>query len=65
MVYKAHKKPQFIEDVVREVAYRVAQVIKDDFQQSSIRVFSESMESIHDFDIQAELEDSVENMLQE
>lgn len=65
MVYKAHKKPQFIEDVVREVAFRVGQAIKDDFQQSSIRVFSESMESIHDFDIQAELEDSVENLLQE
>ena len=65
MVYRAHKKPQFIEDVVREVAVRVGHVIKDDYQQSSIRVFSESMESIHDFDIQAELVESVENLIQE
>ena len=63
MVYQAHKKPQFIEDVVREVAFKVSQVIKNDFQQSYIRVSSESMESIHDFDIQAELEDSVENLV--
>lgn len=64
MVYRAHKKPQFIEDVVREVAYKVSQAIKDEFQQSSIKVFSESMESIHDFDIQAELEGSVEMLSQ-
>lgn len=65
MVYRSHKKPQFIEDVVREVAVKVGEAIKDDFQQSSIRVFSESMESIHDFDIQAELVESVENLVQE
>ena len=65
MVYKAHKKPQFIEDVVREMVFKAFQVVKNDFHESSIRVYSESMESIHDFDIQAEFKDSVENLRKE
>lgn len=64
MVYQAHKNPQFIEDVVREIAVKVAQVTQESFPSSSIRVTSESMESIHDFNIQALLEDSIENLSQ-
>ena len=62
MVYQAHKKPQFIKNVVREMAFKTYQVVKNDFHGSSIRVYSESMESIHDFDIQAEFKDSIENL---
>ncbi len=61
MVYQAHKYPQFIEDVVREIAVKVSQVTQNNFPTSSIRVTSQSMESIHDFNIQALLEDSIEN----
>ncbi|MFB8789400.1 MAG: GTP cyclohydrolase, FolE2/MptA family [Potamolinea sp.] len=65
MVYQAHKQPQFIEDVVREIAVKVSKVTKDKFPDSLIRVTSKSMESIHDFDIQALLEDSIENFSKE
>ncbi len=61
MVYQAHRYPQFIEDVVREIAVKVSQVTQENFPNSSIRVTSQSMESIHDFDIQALLEDSIQN----
>ncbi len=62
MVYQAHMYPQFIEDVVREIAVKVSQVTRENFPNSSIKVTSQSMESIHDFDIQALLEDSIENL---
>jgi GTP cyclohydrolase IV len=63
MVYQAHKNPQFIEDVVREIAVKVAQVTHETFPTGSIKVTSESIESIHDFNIQALLEDSIENFI--
>ena len=62
MVYQAHMYPQFIEDVVREIAVKVSQVTRKNFPNSSIKVISQSMESIHDFNIQALLEDSIENL---
>ena len=65
MVYQAHKQPQFIEDVVREIAVKVCKATKDYFPDSFLRVTSQSMESIHDFDIQALLEDSIENFSKE
>jgi len=61
MVYKAHKYPQFIEDVVREIAIKVSQVTLENFPTSSLKVTSQSIESIHDFNIQALLEDSIQN----
>lgn len=56
MVYRSHKKPQFMEDVVRDVLAGVFSVFKDKFPQSMIRVETTSMESIHSFDIHTRAE---------
>jgi len=55
LVYRAHKNPRFVEDVVREIAYVAANslAIPD---EAKIRVSSESDESIHPHNAFAELE---------
>lgn len=73
-VHDAHLRPQFAEDVVRDVAVSVLQTFKTDpiiqsttthtsslpdqrkIKQSMVKVKSVSAESIHDFDIVAEIE---------
>ena len=62
MVYRAHKNPQFMEDVVRQVLVDMYNVFKNKYSESSLRVNTVSMESIHDFDIHANLEFSVREL---
>jgi GTP cyclohydrolase FolE2 len=56
LVYRAHAAPQFIEDAVRQILARLYSLLADEAPQSSVRLHSVSMESIHDFDIAAEIE---------
>ncbi len=62
LVYGAHRRPQFIEDIVRSVIVACCKLFKDQFPNSSLHVSSVSQESIHDFDIIAELEMSIQKL---
>lgn len=54
LVYLAHQQSQFIEDVVRAVARGIALELDETFNDCNLRIRSKSIESIHDYDIQAE-----------
>jgi GTP cyclohydrolase FolE2 len=56
LVYRAHRSPQFIEDAVRQVLAGVRLRLGERFPASRVRVQSVSYESIHDYDIAAEIE---------
>ena len=56
LVYRAHRKPQFIEDAARQMAAAVARALGPEFEGSRLGLHSTSMESIHDFDIVSELD---------
>lgn len=56
LVYRAHNSPQFIEDATRQILAHLYRLLHEDFADSSIYLHSTSMESIHDFDIAAEVE---------
>lgn len=58
-VHRSHAKPQFLEDVVRELTYGVYKLIARDYPKATIRIRSSSMESIHDFDLEGEIEYTV------
>lgn len=62
LVYKAHRSPQFMEDVVRQAMMAGYDVLKDRFPESTLHVSSRCMESIHAFDISCELGLSVRNL---
>ncbi|HEX8186016.1 MAG TPA: GTP cyclohydrolase, FolE2/MptA family [Blastocatellia bacterium] len=62
LVHRAHQTPQFMEDVVRQVLVTGFEHLKDRFAESSLRVTSRCMESIHAFDITCELEYSVREL---
>lgn len=67
MVHRAHKTPQFMEDVIRDVFMNVYRLYKDRYAQSAIEVSTISFESIHDFNIQAKIEyrfDELQHLLQ-
>jgi len=55
-VYRAHEQPQFVEDVVRQILMGVYNLFKETFPESSVKVSSLSMESIHDYDIISEID---------
>lgn len=61
LVFKSHKKPQFIEDVVRELPVALYPIVAR-YPDSSIETHSVSMESIHDFDIYAKSEYSASEL---
>ncbi len=50
LVYNAHKNPKFVEDIVREIAYKAAAGYSDFPDSTSIYVESKSEESIHPHD---------------
>ncbi|RLF48625.1 MAG: GTP cyclohydrolase I FolE2, partial [Thermoplasmata archaeon] len=54
VVYSAHKKPRFVEDVVRAVLRAILDRFPDLAEDTEIRVRSESMESIHKHNVFAE-----------
>lgn len=58
-VHRSHAKPQFLEDVIRELTHSVYKLIGLDHPAATIRIHSVSMESIHDFDLEGEIEFSV------
>lgn len=62
MVYEAHKNPQFIEDVVRSLIFNIRKDLEIKSRSSLISIESNSMESIHDFNIKAKIEYSVEEL---
>lgn len=55
-VYKAHHKPQFLEDVLRELSASLARLLEGNDPETRVRITSISMESIHDFDLDGEIE---------
>ena len=61
-VYRAHEEPQFMEDVVRQILMGIYSLFKETFPESTIKVSSLSMESIHDYDIISEIEVSIEEI---
>ncbi|SMD31218.1 GTP cyclohydrolase IV [Picrophilus oshimae] len=60
MIIEAHKRPKFVEDVVREIAYKAA------FMEPEMNLYmdvrSESFESIHPHNAYAEIEDYTANI---
>ena len=56
LVYRAHREPQFIEDAMRQVVAAVGKTFASKFPQATVRVDSVSFESIHDYDIRADIE---------
>jgi GTP cyclohydrolase-4 len=55
MVYLAHKNPQFMEDVVRELANSTYNTFHLEYPEAIITIETKSKESIHDFNIQAKI----------
>lgn len=55
-VYKAHHKPQFLEDVLRELSSALAKLLEGNPAETRVRITSISMESIHDFDLDGEID---------
>lgn len=58
-VQQAHAKPQFLEDVLRDLLARAYRMVRKRNTEGTIRVVSSSMESIHDFDLGGEIEYSL------
>ncbi len=58
-VYRAHAKPQFLEDALRELTYGVYKLVGRDNPNVTLRIRSSSMESIHDFDMEGDVEFTV------
>ncbi len=56
LVYRAHARPQFIEDAVRQTLAGVGRAFGARFPASTVRVHSVSYESIHDYDIVADVD---------
>ncbi len=55
LVLRAHQKPQFLEDVLRDLTRRVCQLCWELPDSVQLRVRSQSLESIHEFDLGGEL----------
>jgi GTP cyclohydrolase FolE2 len=62
LVFRSHEKPQFIEDVIRQVALQTYKEFHKTHPHSNIIIKSRSLESIHSFDIEAELKTSMESL---
>jgi len=58
-VYQAHRKPQFLEDVLRDLLKSLYTEFQDEPERAKVRIQSLSMESIHDFDLDGEIEYSI------
>lgn len=61
-VHRAHARPQFLEDAVRDLLFSVYQAIGPRAPAASIRIQTISFESIHDFDMEGEIEFAVEEL---
>jgi GTP cyclohydrolase FolE2 len=56
LVYRAHARPQFAEDAIRELGCETALALEGRFDGSRVAVSTQSFESIHDYDLVASLE---------
>jgi GTP cyclohydrolase-4 len=64
LILKAHRQPQFVEDVVRETAREVGRRFGDRLPPSTrVRIKSLSLESIHIHDVTCRLNKSLEEIL--
>lgn len=58
-VYRAHLRAQFLEDAIRELLVGIYRIVRVRSSEGVISIASRSMESIHDFDLEAKIEFSV------
>ena len=58
-VHRAHAKPQFLEDVLRDLLRAIYEVVRQRDPTSTIKIEATSMESIHDFDISGSISYSI------
>jgi len=58
-VYLAHARPQFLEDVLRDLSADLTKTLADEPDSARILIDSISMESIHDFDLHGQIETSL------
>jgi GTP cyclohydrolase FolE2 len=61
-VHRAHAKPQFLEDVLRDLMRALHGLVRNRAPEATIRIEARSMESIHDFDMEGEIEFSVREL---
>lgn len=61
-VHRAHAEPQFLEDVLRDLTRAVHRLVREKAPEGKIRIQSVSLESIHDFDMEGEIEFSVKDL---
>jgi GTP cyclohydrolase IV len=61
-VVQAHMRPQFLEDVLRDLVHSVYLLIQRFSPETRILVESTSMESIHDFDLSGVIEYSLSDL---
>ncbi|ADM27131.1 protein of unknown function DUF198 [Ignisphaera aggregans DSM 17230] len=64
LVLEAHKKPMFIEDVVREAIWNIGKEIKSFDKQTIIEVEVESYESIHPHNLYAYKKTTLEQLIE-
>ncbi len=62
LVFRSHEQPQFIEDVVRQVAHQLYRQFGESHPEAGIHIESRSLESIHTFDIVAVLDTSMREL---
>ncbi|MDF0552319.1 GTP cyclohydrolase, FolE2/MptA family [Kamptonema sp. UHCC 0994] len=58
-VYRAHRKPQFLEDALRDLLKSLYTELQDQPECAKVHIQSLSMESIHDFDLDGAIEYSI------
>ncbi len=61
-VYQAHARPQFLEDVLRDLTFALSGDLASESPQSRIHIHSVSMESIHDFDLHGEIDFTLDEL---
>ena len=61
-VHRAHREPQFLEDVLRDLLAAVHGLVRDEHPNATIRIRATSFESIHDFDLDGEVVASVREL---
>jgi GTP cyclohydrolase FolE2 len=61
-VYRAHARAQFVEDALRDLLLGLYQVVRMRSAEGAISIKSISFESIHDFDLEAEIEFSLREL---
>jgi GTP cyclohydrolase-4 len=61
-VHRAHAQPQFLEDVLRDLLPGIHRLVRKRSAEGRILIKSASMESIHDFDLEGEIEYSLSEL---